>query len=48
MFDLAVDLDEQVSHMTNELEQIQDTLTKLVALYPESLSNADLDAVESD
>ena len=43
MFDLAVDLDEQVSHMMNELEQIQDALAKLVALYPESLSYADLD-----
>ena len=27
----------------NELEQVQDTLAKLVALYPESLSYADLD-----
>jgi succinylarginine dihydrolase len=26
----------------NELEQVQDTLAKLVALYPESLSYADL------
>jgi len=26
-----------------ELEQVQDTLAKLVALYPESLSYADLD-----
>lgn len=41
MFDLAMDLDEQVSRMTNELEQIQDTLAKLVALYPESLADAD-------
>ncbi len=43
MFDLAMNLDEQVSHMMNELEQVQDTLAKLVALYPESLSYADLD-----
>ena len=43
MFDLAMDLDEQVSHMMNELEQVQDTLAKLVALYPESLSYADRD-----
>ena len=35
MFDLAIDLDEQVSHMMNELEQVQDTLAKLLALYPE-------------
>ena len=27
----------------NELEPVQDTLAKLVALYPESLSHADLD-----
>ena len=43
MFDLAMNLDEQVGHMMNELEQVQDTLAKLVALYPESLSYADLD-----
>jgi glutathionyl-hydroquinone reductase len=41
MFDLAMDLDEQVSHMMTDLEQIQDTLAKLVALYPESLSSDD-------
>ena len=46
MFDLAMNLDEQVSHMMNELEQVQDTLAKLVALYPESLSYADLDDVD--
>jgi hypothetical protein len=43
MFNLAMNLDEQVSHMMNELEQVQDTLAKLMALYPESLSYADLD-----
>ena len=43
MFDLAMNLDEQVGHMMNELEQVQDTLAKLVALYPDSLSYADLD-----
>jgi hypothetical protein len=37
MFDLAMDLDKQVSHMMNKLEQVQDTLAKLIALYPESL-----------
>ena len=37
MFDLAMDLEEQVSHMRTNLEQIQDTLAKLIALYPESL-----------
>jgi hypothetical protein len=41
MFELAIDLDEQVSHMMNALEQVQETLAKLVALYPESLSDAD-------
>ena len=43
LHELAINLDEQVSHMMNELEQVQDTLAKLVALYPESLSYADLD-----
>ena len=33
MFDLAMNLDEQVSHMMNELEQVQNTLAKPVALY---------------
>jgi regulator of replication initiation timing len=33
MFDLAMDLEEQVSHMMANLEQILDTLAKLVALY---------------
>jgi hypothetical protein len=37
MFGLAMDLEEQVSHMMTNLEQIQDTLAKLIALYPESL-----------
>ena len=41
--ELAMNLDEQVSHMMNELEQVQDTLAKLVALYPESLSYGDMD-----
>ena len=31
-----MDLDDQVSSMMTELEKIQDTLAKLVALYPES------------
>lgn len=39
MFDLAMDLDEQISHMMTNLEQVQDTLAKLVALYPESLDS---------
>ena len=43
MFDLAMDLDEQVSQMVTQLEYIQDTLSQLVALYPGSLAEADLD-----
>ncbi len=39
MFDLAMDLDEQVSHIMTNLEQVQDTLAKLVALYPKSLDS---------
>ena len=39
MFDLAIELDEQVSRMMKELELIHDTLAKLVALYPESLDS---------
>lgn len=38
MFDLAMDLEDQVSSMRTELEQIQEALAKSVALYPESLS----------
>ena len=48
LHELAMNLDEQVSQMMNELEQVQDTLAKLVALYPESLSYADLDDADSD
>ena len=32
MFDLAMDLEEQVSHMMTNLEQIKDTLAKLIAI----------------
>lgn len=39
MFELAMDLEEQVNHMMTNLEQIQDTLAKLVSLYPESLDS---------
>ena len=34
MFDLAMNLDEQVGHMMNELEQVQDTLAKLPGVVP--------------
>ena len=37
LFDLASDLDEQVSHMMTNLEEVQETLSRLTALYPESL-----------
>jgi hypothetical protein len=39
LFDRAEDLDAQVSDMMTELEKIQDTLAKLVALRPESLDD---------
>lgn len=38
MFDLAMDLEDQVSQMMSELEQIRDTLAKLMTLSTESLS----------
>jgi len=34
MFDLAIELDEQVCHMMTGLEQIHGTLANLVVLYP--------------
>jgi len=34
MFDLAMNLDEQVSHMMNELEQVQDSLAKAGGVVP--------------
>jgi len=39
LFDLAEDLGLQVIDMLSELEKIQDTLAKLVALRPESLDD---------
>jgi hypothetical protein len=36
LFDLAVDL--QDDHLMTSLEQVQETLSRLTALYPESLS----------
>jgi hypothetical protein len=41
VFNLAMDLDEQVSQMMTQLEYIQDTLSQLVALYPDSLADDD-------
>jgi hypothetical protein len=37
LFELATDLDDQVSGMMDNLEKLQETLSKLVELYPESL-----------
>lgn len=46
LFEFAVDLEEQVLEMMTSLEQVQETLSQLTALYPESLSYADLDDVD--
>ena len=43
LFEFAVDLEDQVLGMMTTLEQVQETLSQLTALYPESLSYADLD-----
>jgi hypothetical protein len=43
MFDFGDELGRAGQPHMNELEPVQDTLAKLVALYPESLSHADLD-----
>lgn len=48
LFEFAVDLEDQVLGMMTALEQVQDTLAQLTALYPESLSYAGLDDVEAD
>ena len=42
-FEFAVDLKDQVLGMISSLEQVQETLSQLTALYPESLSYANLD-----
>jgi hypothetical protein len=38
LFNFAVELDDQVSDIMTALEQVQETLSELTALYPESLS----------
>ncbi|XDJ36631.1 MAG: transposase (plasmid) [Burkholderia sp.] len=38
LFDLAVDLQDQVDYLMTSLEQVQETLSRLTALYSESLS----------
>lgn len=42
LFDLAVDLEDQVHGLMASLEQVQEALSQLTALYPESLSYAGL------
>ncbi len=46
LFEFAAELEDQVNHLMNSLEQVQDTLSKLTALYPEGLSYAGLDDAE--
>ncbi len=46
LFDLATDLEDQVLGMMTALEQVQEALSQLTALYPESLSFADLDEAD--
>jgi hypothetical protein len=43
LFEFAADLEDQVFGLMTSLEQVQETLSQLTALYPESLSYADLD-----
>ncbi|KPC23965.1 TnpA repressor protein [Pseudomonas savastanoi pv. glycinea] len=47
LFEFAVDLEDQVLGLMTSLEQVQETLSKLTALYPESLSYEDGDVSES-
>ncbi|WP_208952488.1 transposase [Rahnella sp. ChDrAdgB13] len=46
LFELASDLDEQISHLVNRLDEVQDTLTQLMGLYPESLYYDDIEGDE--
>jgi hypothetical protein len=43
MFDLAVDLEDQVGELMDSLEQIERTLSQLTNLYPDTLSYSDED-----
>jgi hypothetical protein len=43
LFDLAANLEDEVSGLMESLEDIRETLAALMALYPESLSYADDD-----
>jgi hypothetical protein len=46
LFEKAVLLEDQVMDLMNSLEQVQETLSQLTALYPESLSFGGLDEIE--
>lgn len=46
LFELAGDLGEQVSYMMTKLEEIQDSLSQLMALYPDSLCYGATDCAE--
>ncbi len=46
LFELACDLDEQVSDMMTKLAEVQDTLSQLTALYPDSLCYGGADDTE--
>ena len=41
MFEMAVDIEDEVDSLLTLLEQVRETLSELTALYPESLSYAD-------
>ena len=47
LFDSAVELEDQVFQMMTSLEKVQETLSQLTSLYPESLSYASLDGMET-
>lgn len=46
LFELAGDLDEQVSYMMTKLEEVQETLSRLTALYPDSLCYGGVDGAK--
>ena len=46
LFEMAGDLDEQVSYMMTKLEEIQNTLSQLTALYQDSLCCGSTDCAE--
>lgn len=48
LFAFSVELEDQVLGMMTSLEQVQETLSQLTALYPESLSYAALDDAQAD